>query len=153
VTEQGDWWRRAVLYQVYPRSFADSNGDGVGDLAGLSRRLDYLTGLGVDAIWVSPFYASPMVDFGYDISDHTAVDPVFGTLADFDALLLAAHARGLRVLVDFVPNHTSDQHPWFLDSRSGRDSRRREWYVWADPRPNGGPPNNWLSAFPAAGAA
>jgi len=153
VTEHDDWWRRAVLYQVYPRSFADSNGDGVGDLPGIIGSLDYLVELGVVAIWLSPFYASPMVDFGYDITDHTAVDPAFGTLADFDALLAAAHTRGLRVLVDFVPNHTSDQHPWFLDSRSGRDSPRRDWYVWADPGPHGGPPNNWLSTFRATGAA
>jgi len=142
-----------VLYQVYPRSFADSNGDGVGDLPGITGRLGYLADLGVDAIWLSPFYTSPMVDFGYDVSDHTAVDPVFGTLADFDALLEAAHARGLRVLVDFVPNHTSDQHRWFRDSRASRDSPRRDWYVWADPGPDGGPPNNWLSTFPATGAA
>ena len=153
MTERDEWWRRAVLYQVYPRSFADSNGDGVGDLPGLTGRLDYLAELGVAAIWLSPFYASPMVDFGYDITDHRTVDPVFGTLADFDALLAAAHTRGLRVLVDFVPNHTSDQHPWFLDSRSSRDSPRRDWYVWADPAPHGGPPNNWLSTFPATGAA
>jgi alpha-glucosidase len=149
----GDWWRPAVIYQVYPRSFADSGGDGVGDLPGITGRLDYLAGLGVDAVWLSPFYASPMADSGYDITDHCAVDPVFGTLADFDGLLAAAHARGLRVLVDFVPNHTSDRHRWFAESRSSRVSRRRDWYVWADPAPGGGPPNNWLSTFPATGSA
>ncbi|TFV54250.1 DUF3459 domain-containing protein [Geodermatophilus sp. DF01-2] len=147
------WWRSAVLYQVYPRSFADSDGDGVGDLRGITGRLDHLVDLGVDAVWLSPFYASPMVDFGYDITDHCAVDPVFGTLADVDALVAAAHARGLRVLVDVVPNHTSDRHPWFAESRSSRDSGRRDWYVWADPGPGGGPPNNWLSAFAASGPA
>jgi alpha-glucosidase len=148
-----DWWRSAVIYQICPRSFADSGGDGVGDLPGITGRLDYLVDLGVDAVWLSPFYASPMVDFGYDITDHCVVDPVFGTLADFDGLLAAAHACGLRVLVDFVPNHTSNQHPWFAESRSSRVSRRRDWYVWANPAPGGGPPNNWLSAFPAAGSA
>jgi len=125
----------------------------VGDLPGITGRLGYLAGLGVDAVWLSPFYASPMADSGYDITDHCAVDPVFGTLADFDGLLAAAHARGLRVLVDFVPNHTSDRHRWFAESRSSRVSRRRDWYVWADPAPGGGPPNNWLSTFPATGSA
>ncbi len=151
------WWRSAVFYHLYPASFADSDGDGFGDLAGITSRLDYLAGashsLGVDAIWLSPFYRSPMVDFGYDVADHCAVDPRFGTLADFDALLAAAHARHLRVIVDFVPNHTSDQHPWFEESRSSRTNPRRDWYVWADPRPDGSPPNNWLSAFPRSGAA
>jgi alpha-glucosidase len=153
VAGQGVWWREAVLYQVYPRSFADSNGDGVGDLPGITGRLGYLAGLGADAIWLSPFYPSPMADFGYDITDHRAVDPVFGTLADFDQLLGRAHDHGIRVVIDFVPNHTSDQHPWFAESRSGRDSPRRDWYVWADPGQDGGPPNNWLSAFPATGSA
>jgi alpha-glucosidase len=147
------WWRSAVLYQVYPRSFADSNGDGIGDLAGVTGRLDHLVDLGVDALWLSPFYVSPMVDFGYDVADHCAVDPIFGTLGDFDALIAAAHARGLRVLVDYVPNHTSDRHPWFVRSRSSRDDPYRSWYVWADPGRDGGPPNNWLSAFSAAGPA
>jgi alpha-glucosidase len=151
------WWREAVFYHVYPRSFADSDGDGVGDLAGITARLDHLRGgpdsLGVDALWLSPFYASPMVDFGYDVSDHRAVDPAMGTLADFDALVEAAHARGIRVVVDFVPNHTSDRHRWFVDAASGRDSAHRGFYVWADPGPDGGPPNNWPSAFPATGAA
>jgi alpha-glucosidase len=146
-----------VVYQIYPRSWADGDGDGVGDLAGVCAHMDHLAGapesLGVGAIWLSPFYASPMVDFGYDVSDHCAVDPTFGTLADFDALLTAAHARGIRVLVDYVPNHTSDQHPWFRDARSHRLSRRRDWYVWADPAPGGGVPNNWPSAFAATGRA
>ncbi len=146
-----------MVYQIYPRSWADGGGDGVGDLPGMCGRLDHLGGaresLGVDAIWLSPFYASPMVDFGYDVSDHCAVDPTFGTLADFDALLTTAHARGIRVLVDYVPNHTSDRHPWFRDARSSRSSRRRDWYVWADPATGGGPPNNWPSTFAATGSA
>ncbi|SCK19203.1 alpha-amylase family glycosyl hydrolase [Streptomyces sp. WMMB 322] len=151
------WWQDAVFYQIYPRSFADSDGDGVGDLPGITANLDHFSdatwGLGVDALWLSPFYPSPGVDFGYDISDHCAVDPVFGTLADFDELLAAAHRRGLRIVTDLVPNHTSDQHSWFLDSRSGRGSKRRDWYIWAEPSADGGPPNNWLSCFPATGSA
>lgn len=142
-----DWWKDGVIYQVYPRSFMDSNGDGIGDLAGITARLDHLAGLGVDAIWISPVFPSPMADFGYDISDYCAIDPMFGTLADFDALLAAAHARGLRILLDLVPGHTSDQHPWFQDSRSARDATRRDWYIWRDPAPDGGPPNNWISEF------
>ena len=141
------WWRRGVIYQIYPRSFQDSDGDGIGDLAGIRARLDYLAGLGVDAIWISPIYPSPMADFGYDISDYCDIDPIFGTLADFDRLLAEAHARGLRVILDFVPNHTSDQHPWFLESRASRDNPKRDWYLWRDPAPDGGPPNNWLSEF------
>jgi len=141
------WWQRAVLYQVYPRSFADGDGDGVGDLAGLVSRLDHLTRLGVDAVWLSPIYPSPMADFGYDVADHCDVDPLFGDLADAEALIAAAHARGLRVILDFVPNHTSDRHPWFLASRRSRTDPKRDWYVWADPAPDGGPPNNWLSRF------
>jgi len=140
------WWRSAVVYQIYPRSFGDANGDGVGDLEGIRRRLDHLAWLGVDAIWLSPFYRSPMKDFGYDVSDHCDVDPLFGTLADFDRLLAEAHARGLRVLVDWVPNHTSDEHPWFVEARSSRASARRRWYVWRDGRPER-PPNNWRAAF------
>jgi alpha-glucosidase len=141
------WWQRGVVYQVYPRSFQDTDGDGVGDLPGILARLDYLVALGVDAVWISPFYPSPMADFGYDVADHRGVDPVFGTLADFDRLLAAAHARCLRVVLDYVPNHTSDAHPWFVESRAARASPKRDWYVWRDPAPDGGPPNNWLSEF------
>jgi oligo-1,6-glucosidase/alpha-glucosidase len=141
------WWERGVVYQVYPRSFQDSNGDGVGDLAGIERRLDYLAELGVDAVWISPIFPSPMADFGYDVADYCAIDPLFGKLADFDRLLAAAHARGLRVLLDFVPNHTSDQHPWFVESRASRDSAKRDWYIWRDAAPDGGFPNNWVSDF------
>jgi alpha-glucosidase len=140
------WWQDAVVYQVYPRSFADANGDGIGDLPGLRRRLDWLEWLGVDALWLSPFYPSPMADFGYDVSDYREVDPVFGTLEDFDALVRDAHARGFRVLIDWVPNHTSSEHPWFAESRRSRDSPKREWYVWREGR-DGRPPNNWRSAF------
>jgi alpha-glucosidase len=136
------WWQRGVIYQVYPLSFQDSDGDGFGDLPGLLSRLDYLQWLGVDAIWLSPIYPSPMADWGYDVADYRDVDPRFGTLADFDALVAEAHARGLRVLLDFVPNHTSDRHPWFVDSRSSRQSARRDWYHWRDPAPGGGPPNS-----------
>ncbi|MEM9011688.1 MAG: alpha-amylase family glycosyl hydrolase [Pseudomonadota bacterium] len=142
-----DWWRGGVIYQIYPRSFLDSNADGVGDLPGVSARLDYIAALGVDAIWVSPFYPSPMKDFGYDVSDYCNVDPMFGSLQDFDRLLSEAHARGLRVLVDLVLSHTSDQHPWFAESRLSRDNARADWYVWSDPKPDGTPPNNWLSIF------
>ena len=141
------WWQTAVIYQIYPRSFQDSNGDGIGDLEGVRRRLDYLVDLGVDAIWVSPFYPSPMADFGYDVADYCDVDPRFGSLHDFDALLRDAHARDLKVIVDFVPNHTSDQHPWFTQSRSSRDNDKRDWYLWRDANIAGGPPNNWLSNF------
>ncbi|GAB4442637.1 MAG: alpha-amylase family glycosyl hydrolase [Chloroflexi bacterium OHK40] len=141
------WWQSAVIYQIYPRSFQDSNGDGVGDLPGITRRLDYLQELGVDAIWLSPIFPSPMADFGYDVADYVGVDPLFGTMADFDQLLQEAHARGLRVLLDLVPNHSSDEHPWFVQSRSSRDNPYRDWYIWRDPAPDGGPPNNWLSNF------
>lgn len=141
------WWQRGIIYQIYPRSFMDGNGDGVGDLGGIRSKLDYLQWLGVDAIWISPIYPSPMADFGYDISDYTDIDPIFGTLDEFDALLADARRRGLKVLLDYVPNHTSDQHPWFLDSRSSRDSAKRDWYIWRDPRPDGRPPNNWLANF------
>ena len=141
------WWQRGTVYQVYPRSFMDSNGDGVGDLRGILERLDYVRWLGVDALWISPIYPSPMKDFGYDVSDYTGVHPMFGTLADFDELVAAAHARELKVLLDFVPNHSSDQHPWFVESRRSRDNPKRDWYLWRDPAPGGGPPNNWLSCF------
>jgi alpha-glucosidase len=141
------WWQGGIFYQVYPRSYQDSNADGVGDLSGLIARLPYLRQLGVDAVWLSPIFLSPMADFGYDISDYTGIDPVFGTMADFDALVAAAHANGLKLILDLVPNHTSDRHPWFVESRSSRDHPRRDWYIWRDPRPDGGPPNNWLSEF------
>lgn len=141
------WWQRGIIYQVYPRSFQDSDGDGIGDLAGIAGRLDHLARLGVDALWLSPIYPSPMADFGYDVSEYCAVAPIFGTLADFDRLVAEAHARGLRLILDFVPNHTSDQHPWFLESRASRANPRRDWYVWRDPAPGGGPPSNWLSHF------
>ena len=139
------WWKEAVIYQVYPRSFQDTNGDGVGDLEGVRRRLPYLKSLGVDALWLSPFYKSPMKDFGYDVADYCDVDPVFGTLQDFDRLLEEAHALGLKVLVDLVPNHTSSEHPWFLESRASRNSPKRDWYIWKDPAPDGGPRNSCAS--------
>jgi alpha-glucosidase len=142
-----DWWRRAVIYEIAPVSFQDSNGDGRGDLKGIESRIDYLQWLGIDAVWLTPFFVSPMLDFGYDISDYCEVDPLFGTLDDFDHLVEALHGKDIRLLLDFVPNHTSDQHPWFADSRSSRDSAKRNWYVWADPAASGGPPNNWLSRF------
>ncbi len=142
-----DWWRGAVIYQIYPRSFQDTSGDGIGDLAGIRERLPYVAALGVDAIWISPFYPSPMLDFGYDVTDYEGVDPMFGTLADFDALVARAHDLGLRVLIDLVLSHTSDLHPWFVESRSSPDNPRADWFVWADARPDGTPPNNWLSIF------
>lgn len=141
------WWERGVIYQIYPRSFQDSDGDGVGDLAGIEMRLDYLVDLGVDALWLSPIFPSPMADFGYDVSDYVGVDPLFGSLEDFDRLLAAAHRRGLKLLLDFVPNHSSDRHPWFVESRSSRDNPKRDWYIWRDPARDGGPPNNWISDF------
>lgn len=142
-----DWWRGAVIYQIYPRSYQDTNGDGIGDLAGITRRLDHVARLGADAIWISPFFRSPMKDFGYDVSDYCDVDPMFGTLADFDALVARAHELGLKVMIDLVLSHTSDQHPWFVESRKDRTNPRADWYVWADPKPDGTPPNNWLSIF------
>jgi alpha-glucosidase len=141
------WWQRGIIYHVYPRSFMDSNGDGVGDLNGMISRLDYLRWLGVDAVWISPIYPSPMKDFGYDVEDYTAIEPVFGTLTDFDRLVREAHARDLKIILDFVPNHTSDRHRWFVESRSSRHNPKRDWYIWRDPAPDGGPPNNWLSCF------
>ncbi len=142
-----DWWRGAVIYQIYPRSFQDSNGDGIGDLAGIIHRLEHIANLGVDAIWISPFFRSPMLDFGYDVSDYTDVDPMFGSLHDFDALISRAHELGIRVLIDLVLSHTSNQHPWFQESQTSRNNARADWYVWADPKPDGTPPNNWLSIF------
>ena len=142
-----DWWRGAVIYQIYPRSFQDSNGDGIGDLNGITSRLGHVASLGVDAIWISPFFTSPMKDFGYDVSDYCDVDPMFGSLSDFDVLVDTAHRLGLRVMIDLVLSHTSDQHPWFAESRASRDNPRANWYVWADAKEDGTPPNNWLSIF------
>src|SRR5947199_2453853 len=150
MTAEHHWWQRGIVYQVYPRSFMDGDGDGVGDIPGITSRLDYLQWLGVDALWLSPIFPSPMADFGYDVADYTGIDPLFGTLADFDALLAAAHERGLRVILDFVPNHSSDEHPWFVESRASRGNPKRDWYLWRDPAPDGGsrrPPNNWLAFF------
>ncbi|MBB3232302.1 alpha-glucosidase family protein [Halomonas stenophila] len=144
------WWRGGVIYQIYPRSFMDANHDGVGDLAGITEKLDYVASLGVDGIWLSPFFTSPMRDFGYDVSDYRDVDPMFGTLDDFKALLARAHALGLKVMIDQVISHSSDQHPWFQESRADRTNAKADWYVWADPRPDGTPPNNWLSIFGGA---
>lgn len=140
------WWKEAVIYQIYPRSFQDSNNDGTGDIKGIISRLDYLKELGVDALWLSPFFKSPMKDFGYDVSDYEDVDPIFGNLEDFDLLLVEAHKRGLRVVIDQVLNHSSDQHPWFIESRSSKDNPRADWYIWVD-GDKGTPPNNWLSYF------
>ncbi|WP_375230978.1 alpha-glucosidase family protein [Roseobacter sp. S98] len=147
LSDDTDWWRGAAIYQIYPRSFQDSNGDGIGDLSGIIHRLPYVAELGVDAIWISPFFRSPMLDFGYDVSDYRDVDPMFGTLGDFDALIERAHQLGVRVIIDLVLSHTSDQHPWFRESRTSRDNAKSDWYVWADPKPDGSPPNNWLSIF------
>jgi alpha-glucosidase len=141
------WWKHGTIYQIYPRSFQDSNGDGVGDIEGVIRRLDYLAELGIDAIWLSPFYPSPMADFGYDVSNYTAIHPLFGDMADFDGLVRETHARGLKLIVDYVPNHCSDQHAWFRESRSCRDNPKRNWFIWRDAAPDGGPPNNWLAEF------
>src|SRR5579863_1303323 len=145
--ETGEWWRAAILYQVYLPSFQDSTGDGMGDLRGLRRRLDYIAGLGVDAIWISPFYRSPLRDFGYDISDHLSVEPIFGSLEEFDQVVAEAHRLRLKVLIDQVWAHTSSDHPWFRASAVSRDGDAAQWYVWADPRADGTPPNNWLSVF------
>ena len=141
------WWQEGIVYQIYPRSFADSTGDGTGDLRGVISKLDYLEWLGIDAVWLSPIYPSPMADFGYDVSNYTDIHPMFGTLEDFDELVEKAHERGLKIILDFVPNHTSDEHPWFVESRSSRDNPKRDWYIWADPKPDGGFPNNWESNF------
>lgn len=139
------WWRGAAIYQIYPRSLKDSNGDGIGDLQGIIERLDYIASLNVDAIWISPFFRSPMKDFGYDISDYLDVDPMFGTMDDFDELIAKAHSLGLKVVIDQVLSHTSDEHAWFAESRQSRDNPKADWYVWADPREDGTPPNNWLA--------
>ncbi|KAA0994182.1 alpha-amylase [Dyadobacter sp. UC 10] len=141
------WWQHGVIYQIYPRSFQDSDGDGIGDLKGIISRLDYLQWLGIDCIWLSPVYPSPMADFGYDISDYRGIHPLFGTMEDFDGLLKEVHSRGMKLLLDLVPNHSSDQHPWFLESRSSRDNPKRDWYIWHDGGENGELPNNWLSVF------
>ncbi|MES2049101.1 MAG: alpha-amylase family glycosyl hydrolase [Pseudomonadota bacterium] len=146
-TKQQDWWRDAVIYQVYPRSFMDSNGDGVGDLPGITSKLAYIAALGVDIVWISPFFTSPMRDFGYDVADYCDVDPLFGTLADFDQLVARAHQLGLKVMIDQVLSHSSDQHPWFVESRQNKTNAKADWYVWADPQLDGTPPNNWLSIF------
>lgn len=141
------WWQKGVIYQIYPRSFQDSNNDGVGDINGIIQRLDHLQWLGITAIWVSPIYPSPMADFGYDISDYTGIHPLFGTMEDFDRMLAEIHNRGMKLILDLVPNHTSDEHPWFLESRSSRDNPKRDWYLWHNARPDGSEPNNWLSVF------
>ncbi|WP_324809068.1 alpha-glucosidase [Sphingomonas sp. LY29] len=146
-TARSPWWKGAVIYQVYPRSFADTNGDGIGDLRGVTAHLDHIANLGCDAVWVSPFFTSPMKDFGYDVADYRDVDPIFGTLADFDELVARAHGFGLKILIDQVYSHSSDLHPWFVESRSSRDNPRADWYVWADPKADGSPPNNWQSVF------
>ncbi|MBX5185760.1 alpha-glucosidase [Rhizobium sp. NZLR3b] len=146
-----DWWRGAVIYQVYPRSFQDTNSDGLGDLKGITRRLPHIASLGVDAIWLSPFFKSPMADMGYDVSDYCDVDPIFGTLADFDEMMAEAHGLGIKVVIDQVISHTSDRHPWFVESRTSRTNPRADWYVWADPKPDGTAPNNWLSIFGGPG--
>jgi alpha-glucosidase len=141
------WWQTGIIYQVYPRSFQDSNADGIGDLRGILQRLDYLASLNIDAIWLSPIFPSPMKDFGYDVANYVDIHPVFGTLNDFDCLVREAHRRDLKIILDWVPNHTSDEHPWFIESRRSRDNPKRDWYIWRDPAPDGSPPNNWLSRF------
>ena len=142
-----EWWRGAIIYQIYPRSFRDTSGDGIGDLKGITEKLDYIASLGVDAIWISPFFKSPMKDYGYDVSDYCEIDPLFGTMEDFDALVAKANSLNLRIMIDQVYSHTSDEHPWFKESRSSRDNPKADWFVWADPKPDGSPPNNWLSIF------
>ncbi len=146
-SEGHQWWQHAVFYEIYPRSFADSNNDGIGDLKGITSKLDYLKDLGVDAIWITPCYPSPQVDFGYDVSDYENIDPMYGTLKDFDRLQSDGQKRGIRIIMDFVMNHSSDQHQWFIDSRSSRTSAHRNWYVWHDGKGTGQPPNNWESTF------
>ncbi|MGV1834103.1 alpha-glucosidase family protein [Rhizobium rhizogenes] len=150
-TAGADWWRGAVIYQVYPRSFQDTDANGLGDIKGITRRLPHIASLGVDAIWLAPFFTSPMADMGYDVADYCDVDPIFGTLADFDEMMTSAHALGLKVIIDQVISHTSDRHPWFIESRASRDNPKADWYVWADPKPDGTAPNNWLSIFGGPG--
>ena len=147
MADQHLWWQTGIIYQVYPRSFQDTNGDGIGDLPGILQRLDYIRSLNVGCVWLSPINPSPMHDFGYDVANYSAIDPVFGTLDDFDRLLAATHARGMKLILDLVPNHTSDEHAWFQESRGSHDNPKRDWYIWRDPAPNGGPPNNWTSFF------
>ncbi len=147
MTDKYLWWQKGIVYQIYPRSYQDSNGDGIGDLPGISRRLDYIKSLNVDAVWLSPIYPSPMHDFGYDVADYTGINPIFGTMVDFDYLLAEVQRRDMKLIIDLVPNHTSDEHPWFVESCSSRHSPKRDWYIWRDPAPGGGPPNNWLSIF------
>ena len=141
------WWRDGIIYQIYPRSFADSNADGIGDLPGIISKLDYLQELGIDAIWLSPIYPSPDVDYGYDVADYTAIDPKFGTMQDFEELVKKAKKHGIHIIMDLVLNHTSDQHPWFLESKKSRDNSFHDWYLWRDPKPDGSPPNNWQAIF------
>jgi len=145
--EGHQWWQHAVFYEIYPRSFADSNNDGVGDLNGISSKMSYLHELGVDAIWITPCYPSPQVDFGYDVADYENIDPMYGTLADFDHMVAEGRKHQVRIIMDFVPNHTSDQHPWFQDSKSSRTAPHRDWYIWRDGKAPGQPPNNWISLF------
>lgn len=145
------WWKKEIVYQIYPRSFKDSNGDGIGDLNGIIEKLDYIKDLGIKVVWISPIFPSPMADFGYDVSDYTGIHPLFGTMEDFDNLLNEIHKRGLKLLLDFVPNHSSNEHPWFVESRKSKDNPKRDWYIWKDPKPDGSPPNNWLSVFGGSG--
>jgi alpha-glucosidase len=150
-THTHQWWQHGIVYQIYPRSFRDTNGDGIGDLPGIVEKLDYLSWLGVEALWVSPIYPSPMADFGYDVADYCNVDRIFGSLSDMDRLIREAHQRKLRVILDFVPNHSSDRHPWFVESRSSRNNPKRDYYIWRDAKESGEPPNNWLSVFGGSG--
>ena len=147
VAASDDWWRGAVIYQIYPRSFRDTNGDGIGDLRGIVEGLDYIASLGVDGVWISPFFTSPMKDFGYDVADYCGIDPSYGTFEDFDAIIAKAHGLGLKVIIDQVYSHTSDLHDWFQESRKDRTNPKADWYVWADAKPDGSPPSNWQSVF------
>src|SRR5688572_23214773 len=147
MTASRPWWEQAVIYQILVPSFMDTNGDGLGDLAGILQRLDYLEWLGIQAIWLSPIYPSPLADLGYDVANYTDIHPAFGTLEQFDQLVSDLHARNMKIILDWVPNHTSDEHPWFVESRASRDNPKRDWYIWRDPQPDGAPPNNWISIF------